>query len=342
MKSIELEAWTLRVLESLRSGKPVEDVLVEIKSEWPDPKKAARRIAGHANAARGSPILWIVGADEKRGVKGAKTNELSSWYPQVEAEFDGVAPALDNHLNIPYAGSVVAALCFATDRAPYVVNNPAFNSESGGPVSLEVPWREGTRTRTANRSNLIQMLAPMQLRPSLELLRGNLHVKTEEDKGAAARFLYAYIEFYIAPRVENTTVFPFHRISVSVFNPQTASRLTLGSIHFADGSKRNSYRLPLVGSISRQQSTTVYARNEPLEITGSELILRGPRKIVLNAHGPLGDEPIDKISNLRFEMTLITAQGDMDCALLATFELRAAQDDKTPTWDAQEPSAPPL
>jgi hypothetical protein len=53
MRRAELEAWVLEVLERVEQGKPVEDSRVELKREWPDPERAARRIAGHANAARG-------------------------------------------------------------------------------------------------------------------------------------------------------------------------------------------------------------------------------------------------------------------------------------------------
>jgi len=68
MKSIELESWAFRVLEQAEKRMPAEDSTVEVKSEWPDPTKTARRLAGHANASRGEPILWLIGVDEKQGL----------------------------------------------------------------------------------------------------------------------------------------------------------------------------------------------------------------------------------------------------------------------------------
>jgi hypothetical protein len=66
MRPIEIEAWVLRVVDQVKKGQPNEDRRVELKAEWIEPpEKAARQIAGHANAARGSNILWIIGLDEK-------------------------------------------------------------------------------------------------------------------------------------------------------------------------------------------------------------------------------------------------------------------------------------
>jgi hypothetical protein len=56
MKTHEIEAWALRVIQRVRSGGGVEDFRVELKREFIDPEKAARRIAGHANSAGGEPI----------------------------------------------------------------------------------------------------------------------------------------------------------------------------------------------------------------------------------------------------------------------------------------------
>ena len=153
MKPHEIENWVLSIIDSVKSGKPVEDSRVELKSEWITPEKAARQIAGHANAARGSQILWIIGVDEKKGeVVGVSSDEeFSSWCKSVESRFENIYPSYI-HLNITTVeDKVVVAMLFDTDRAPYVVKNPAFG-KSKDSVELEVAWREGTSTRSANRS----------------------------------------------------------------------------------------------------------------------------------------------------------------------------------------------
>lgn len=107
MRPAELEAWVLQVVERAQTNKHVEDSRVEAKgTKWPeDIHRIARQLAGHANAARGEQILWIVGLDEKTGtVASVDRNELSTWYPQIEARFDaGIAPTLDQSLVVPSA-----------------------------------------------------------------------------------------------------------------------------------------------------------------------------------------------------------------------------------------------
>jgi hypothetical protein len=123
MKKYQIEAWALDVIEWVQKGQPIEDSHVELKANWIEPEKAARRIAGHANAARGEPILWLIGVDEKAGtVPGVTFADLSSWYHAVVAWFDELAPEPVS-INVPASGVTVAALYFETDRAPYVVKN---------------------------------------------------------------------------------------------------------------------------------------------------------------------------------------------------------------------------
>jgi hypothetical protein len=75
----EIEAWAIRVIESVEAGNSVEETTrVELKAQWPDDvNKAARQIAGQANAARGDPMFWLIGVDEKAGVIGASSTEFT-------------------------------------------------------------------------------------------------------------------------------------------------------------------------------------------------------------------------------------------------------------------------
>jgi hypothetical protein len=102
-----LEAWVLDIIDRLRSGHPIEDSRVELKREWMPAPSAARRIAGHANAARGQAILWIVGIDEHSKddpVKGVEGAGFGPWWPQVVAQFVELAPVvrdLNVYLRLP-------------------------------------------------------------------------------------------------------------------------------------------------------------------------------------------------------------------------------------------------
>lgn len=152
MRKSELEAWVLNIIDRVESGQPNEDARVQLKREWLEPKKVARRIASHANAAGGEPVLWIIGVDQTAGVVGADSLELATWLPQVRAKFSELAPDLLLDLNVSARSKTVVALLFETDRAPFVMKNPAYGSSGGGSVELEVPRRDGTRVRSARRS----------------------------------------------------------------------------------------------------------------------------------------------------------------------------------------------
>ena len=82
MRCAEVEHWVITVRIGSEQARLSRDSRVELKAEWPDAVDAARRIAGHANAARGDPVLWIIGLDEKRGAIGAAVNELAKWHPR--------------------------------------------------------------------------------------------------------------------------------------------------------------------------------------------------------------------------------------------------------------------
>ena len=117
MKPHQIESWALKIIDRVEANQPIEDFRVELKSDWIPAEKAARRIAGHANASRGAPILWLIGVGEERGVTGARHEDLADWYAKVKAQFDGWTPQLTD-LNIPVEQDTVVALLFETERVP--------------------------------------------------------------------------------------------------------------------------------------------------------------------------------------------------------------------------------
>ena len=118
------EAWVHSVLERAAAHQRVEDSRVELKRTWIEPAKAARRLAGHANAARGAEVLWLIGVDEDAGLLGVDPTELTVWWSKVHAIFDGVAPSMFD-LILHHQGKAFVALIFETVRAPFVVRNVA-------------------------------------------------------------------------------------------------------------------------------------------------------------------------------------------------------------------------
>lgn len=200
-KPQEIEYRVRQLVEAVGEGQPIEDDLVEAKSEWLDDHyRAARRIAGHANAARGEPILWVIGLDEKRGVIGAEAKDFAEWWPQVQKWFDeGIAPE-PTCLNVPTDSGVLVALLMDTARSPFVVKSPA-----GGPASREVPWRKATALQSATRGQLIDMLVPISRRPQIRVTGGRLRA---EDEGQTRRWV-ATLELFIVPLTVERVVLPW-------------------------------------------------------------------------------------------------------------------------------------
>jgi len=219
-----LEFKAREIIERVQRCQPVEDTLVECKRSWPSAEKAARRIAAHANGARGEPILWLIGIDEKTGqVHDVDTEELATWWPQVLRLFDeDIAPEIQ-HVFLTTDVGRVAAVTFETNRAPYVIRT------GDEKVSREVPWRAGTGTRTARRSELLKMLVPASLAPAataFELtLAAHLYQEWRPDRKAGEPFEPDYIsvrlhgKVFIDPPVESVVLLD-HRMSGSLdWNP---------------------------------------------------------------------------------------------------------------------------
>lgn len=178
MRNTDIERWALQVIDRVDHQQPIEDSRVELKGEWPaDLWRAARRIAGHANAARGEPILWLIGVDETIGVRGAVHADFAHWIAPILAYFDQLPPTYFD-LNVPTpANQTVVAVVFETDRAPYVVKNHHFGTRNNDPIAFEVPYRRGTDTRTATRAEMLLMLSDAHsLHALLEELAWNIEV----------------------------------------------------------------------------------------------------------------------------------------------------------------------
>jgi len=185
----------------------------------PDALKAARQIAALANAARGERALWIVGLDEKgrRVVQDPNQPDLAAWWSQVSKRFDGITPEMDS-LAIPTAHGLVTVLAFETDRSPYVVK-----TDGQGGVNREVPWRNGTRTDTATRAQLLSLLVENATLPEFELIDPKL---TAYERNTAGRNnlndLLIELSFTAELFISATerAMLPKHRWSLTVTAPE--------------------------------------------------------------------------------------------------------------------------
>lgn len=215
MRPSQIEAWAIQVIEQIRTQQRVEDARVELKTEWPsDANKFARQLAAHANAARFDPILWLIGVDERNfKIPGAPLQELANWWPQVQREFDDVAPTLTS-VNVPVPTGdngriVVTALQFATDRPPYVVKSVQDR--------YEVPWREGERTRSARRYDLLRLLVNTGMRPRVAVLNATLRIERNTVRdGIEVHEWWLSFSLYFDMPAEQVLIFPHHMQSASL------------------------------------------------------------------------------------------------------------------------------
>jgi hypothetical protein len=287
---VQLEAWVLGVYEKVVSRVRIEDSRVELKAAWPDPARYARRLGGHANAAHGDVVLVVLGLNEETGAVSTERPDLAAWWPQVEAEFEGVAPRLISDLVVDCGGGTVTALLIETDRAPYVVRNPKFNTREGGPVELEVPWREGTRTRSARRQDLLRVLVPLLRLPQIQVLGAEGSAEWSRSGEQGGLDWNAVVQLYVIPSSPEPVVFPFH---------QCESRISAGDL--LPGGYRSYIRLrPEMRVVQDARVGRVFQTKvdtSSLTVSGSnrEVIVRGPGVVeaVLSAytspsHGSFG------------------------------------------------------
>jgi len=271
MRRNDIENWALDIIERVVSQQPVEDFRVELKSEWPnEPHRAARQIAGHANAARGEPILWLIGLDEKDArVTGADYTEISNWKQSIEAWFNELAPIL-THINVPYEGKTVVALLWETDRRPFLVKTP-----EGGQITLEVPWRDACSTRTASRMDLLRLLYPVSKAPSFESIKGSFTIATVEYGDYGQRLCRGglFLDVYIVPGSAERVVIPYHKCEAKVKFISSELSFNLGNIWFQSSYE---YISPLFGS---KPSHTIIC-------TGTEAIINGPGMAAITTNNP--------------------------------------------------------
>jgi hypothetical protein len=329
MKSIELESWALRVLDQMEKHSPMEDSRVELKKEWPtDHNKAARRIAGHANAARGENILWLIGVDEKAGaVTGANQQDLATWFPQVKACFESEVPDLQD-LNVNFKGKTVVALCFDTSRFPYVVKNP-----KGGEIQFEVPWREGTSVRSATRSDLILMLTPLTPLPKLEVLEAEIYGQVVQ-QGIKPPFVFK-ASVYIVPMDASALTYPFHKCN-AVVRRGNDTITDIWRIMIDAPAAREEKKHERWAAIGQRAGYTalaeprvhVQAALKTIEGTEDEVVIRGPGKIAIEgvSEGVVHED----WGELNLSVTLTEAKSGMPVSF--SVKCVRGQGEKQATW----------
>lgn len=235
MRKPQIAHWANQIVERVSRGQPCEDSFEELKAEWPDDvslSKTARQLAGHANAARGEPILWLIGVDEERGVVGASHAELANWYPSLARHFNGGAPTFTDVNVVLDNEQTIVALQFETDQPPYVYRVP------GPDARLEVPWREGRRTRSATRADLLSLLIPLQLLPDVEVTAAHFELRiveaSENRQVGDDEFVWTLDAWlYVSSRANDRIIIPRHRCSGSFTIDSCGAVVQFSDVSFA-------------------------------------------------------------------------------------------------------------
>jgi hypothetical protein len=286
------------IIESASRGAPTEDSLVELKAKIPDgTEKAARQLGGHANAAGGEPLLWLIGIQENGTVIGASKRELANWYSQVRSRFDGPAPKLRKSLAVPVGDKTVCAILFGTDDPPYVVNR-----EDG---IKEVPWREANSTRQASRSELLTLLRDYVALPDVQFLDGELDAHRRRSSSDCTVTFRAHL--YVKPRSRRPIIIPRHECKAS---------LTVKGL--LEGSAFPSLNVHVLRNYSHVRSQDIeITRAGAMELEAS-LYLRSPDNC---REMP----PEDWVSAAEVEVFLPPANAKLPITLKKSFEFRFSE-----------------
>jgi hypothetical protein len=170
----------------------------------------------------------------------------------------------------------VAALHFETDRVPFVVKNPA-----GGKVSWEVPWREGTKTRSARRPDLLRLLSSRASLPDVEALSAELRAVRAETPLVEWRLSVA---LYISPEADQRVAIPYHRCRANVEfdNPHIA-------IQFVNLKLAREQRFRPAQFVYGATSFPPAQTPAPPEYVSSEAIVDHPSRYILFAESMTTD-----------------------------------------------------
>lgn len=320
----DIESWVYQIIDQVKNGQPYEDSRVELKARWIAAKKAARQIAGQANAVRGEEILWIIGVDEKNGVIGAEHEELSSWWPIVKSCFDGPAPILSD-LILREGDNTIVALYFETGRKPFVYRNPSFGKEAGQIAELEVPWREGTSTRTAKREELFKILAPAVTLPKFERLYAELRRIKLKDKDNDLWKLSAEVFAHI-----NTTTFiviPVHSCRTSI-----GTNDSLNSIKFDELIFTTRYQtLRTSGPIGSNVTLPMENASKTIAATPDEIVFYGPGLFFLKGRITAKRINIDSSEPMPISIIMFPSMMDRIVKLKLPF-VHVESDENSDSW----------
>ncbi len=250
----ELEYRALAYLDALEGGQPsslAKNHAAHFPA-WPGPpRRAARLLAAHANAARGQDVMWLVGvrptARGKLALPGALRARFETWLQGLLPFFDGLAPTIRAY-DIPAGttanrpGQLLVALHIETARVPFV-----FQANPEG-TTLEVPWWDGAagHLRSAGRQELIRLLVPIQALPQFEVLEAELTFYKNLHAAGPTKITHRWTfdgSLYVIPHHDTATVIPLHRCHAHLSIPGSGFTVTANDLTLTADKQSPSVRI---------------------------------------------------------------------------------------------------
>jgi hypothetical protein len=326
MRDVQIEAWAVRKVAAIQAGGRPEDALVECKALWLDPGKAARQLGGHANAARGEPILWLIGVDEKRGPVPIENESAGeNWWPQVVKSFEGVPPELGRDLLVFAGEQPFHALLIETNRAPYVLRRPG---------DCDVPWRDGTHTRSARREELLRMLDDRDNNIPLRIRSGTLSLQA----GDVWQWEFQ-VALYAGAPFGSTIAIPDDDVSAVLTDGVDGPRLA-----FESAVLRPPTYFSSIGLGSGTSASAASQRHDTVHLGTDQVILTGPGPVVATGHTRTSPDDPDFVNSEALILTLeITPAFTSTSLVVSVTFVRSETDGHSRvkwTADTQAPDSP--
>ncbi len=130
------------------------------------------------------------------------------WVAAMEAGLSGIAPEF-RLVPVPDdRGRHFAAVFVETERAPFLTRV--------GKERLETPWLDGNgKLRSASRTDLLRMLAPLSRLPVFDVLQAELSFYRNSDSTNSRQYPWRWSMdatlYVVPPNGEGSVVLPFHR-----------------------------------------------------------------------------------------------------------------------------------
>jgi hypothetical protein len=181
-------------------------------------------------------------------------------------------------------GGAPVAIAFDPDGAPFLVKNPNYGNKLGELIESEVPWREGTRIRSAKRGEFLSMMYRQTLVPNVETFDYQVRRKWE------GTLRYFDIEFsaLIICASPRPIVIPLRRVSWRVgLSPDSEGAPADSAYYEAETYETKKYLDDPYLIVSLARSFRVMLRTEQLD-------LEGEGQLWVRSHFEFGPEPLEK------------------------------------------------